>query len=83
MASRTLKRYGLESAAKILIAVGLLLALFSWIVGVYDFGFTGKLTLFIVPFIFTCVFAVLLLASVAHSLDTLLYMHLFHLFLPY
>ena len=61
MASRKLKRYGLEGAAKILIAAGLLLVLFSWLTGAYYFGITGKATLFIVPFIFTCVLAVLLL----------------------
>ena len=61
MASRTLKRYRLEGAAKILIAIGLLLILFAWFAGVYYFGITGKITLFIVPLIFTCVSAVLLL----------------------
>jgi hypothetical protein len=60
MADRTLKRYGLESAAKILIAIGLLLVLFSWILGFYYFGITGKITQFIAPFIFTCVLAILL-----------------------
>ncbi len=55
MASRTLKRYGLESAAKILIAVGLLLILLSWFVGAYYYGLSGEITLFIAPFIFTCV----------------------------
>ncbi len=61
MASRILNRHGLEDTAKILIAVGLLLVLFSWIVGNYYFGITGKLTLFVVPLIFTSVLAVLLL----------------------
>jgi hypothetical protein len=60
MASRTINRYGLESAAKILIAIGLLLVLFSWILGIYYFGITGKITQFIVPFIFTCVLTILL-----------------------
>lgn len=61
MARRMLKRYGLEGFAKILIAIGLLLTLFAWIAGMYYFGITGKTTLFIVPLIFTCVSAVLLL----------------------
>ena len=61
MVSKALKRYGLESAAKTLIAVGLLLIIFSWFVGVYYFGSTGKITLFIAPLIFTCVSAALLL----------------------
>ena len=60
MLSRKLKRYGLEGIAKVLVAVGLLLVLFSWMLGAYYFGITGKVT-FIVPFIFTCVLAVLLL----------------------
>ena len=60
MASKMLKRYGLEGAAKILIAIGLLLVLVSWIVSVYYLGITGKV-LFIVPFIFTCVSVILLL----------------------
>ena len=62
MASRMLKRYGLEGIAKILIAIGLLLVLFSWIAGVYYYGIVGKITMFIVPFIFTCILAVTLLA---------------------
>ncbi|MHB1830232.1 MAG: hypothetical protein ACYCO0_02470 [Candidatus Micrarchaeaceae archaeon] len=61
MARRTLKKYGLESVAKILIAIGLLLVLISWFAGIYYFGFIGKVKLFIVPFIFTCVLALLLL----------------------
>ena len=61
MASRALKRYQLEYVAKVLVIVGLLFILLSWIVGVYYFGVTGKITLFIPPFIFTCVLAVLLL----------------------
>ncbi len=62
MATRLLKRYGLEGIAKVLIAIGLLLVLSAWIVGVYYYGITsaGKLTLLIVPFIFTCVLAALL-----------------------
>ena len=60
MVSRMLKRYGLESTAKGLILFGFLLILFSWIVGVYYYGIIGKITLFVVPFIFTCVLALLL-----------------------
>ena len=62
MANRKLKRYGLEGGAKVLIVIGLLLVLFSWIMAVYYFGTTGKtVTLFIVPVIFTLVLAILLL----------------------
>ncbi|MDE1824891.1 MAG: hypothetical protein KGH61_00160 [Candidatus Micrarchaeota archaeon] len=61
MATRMLKRYGLEGAAKILIAIGLLLVLFAWVAGVHYFGIIGKVTLFVVPLIFTCVLALLLL----------------------
>ncbi len=62
MAVRALKRYGLEGIAKILIAIGLLFDLLAWIVAAYYFGFTsGKITLFIIPFIFTCISIVLLL----------------------
>ncbi len=62
MANRTLKRYGLEGAAKALIAIGLLLTILSWIAGFYYFGIVGKTVLFIVPFTFTCILAILLLA---------------------
>ena len=61
MASKMLKRYGLEGAAKALIAIGLLLVILSWIAGAYYFGHVGKIALFIVPFAFTCVLAGLLL----------------------
>lgn len=61
MANRNLKRYGLENIAKALIIVGLLLILFSWVLGVYYLGNIGKPVLFIVPFIFTCILAVMLL----------------------
>ena len=61
MARKMLKRYGLEGIAKILIAVGLLLIVFAWFTGGYYFGRTGKITLFIAPFIFTCISALLLL----------------------
>ena len=61
MAGRRLKRYGLEGGAKILIVVGLLLNLVAWFVAGYYFGLSGsKITLFIVPLIFTCVSVVLL-----------------------
>ena len=55
-----LKRYGLEGIAKVLIALGLLLVLFSWFAGVYYFGIIGRITPFIAPLVFTCVSAVLL-----------------------
>ncbi len=61
MASKRLKKYGLEGAAKMLIIVGFLLLLISWIAGTYYFGLVGKPALFIVPLAFTCVLAVLLL----------------------
>ncbi len=62
MARRMLKRYGLEGRAKILIAIGLLFNLFAWFVAAYYFSPAGgKITLFIVPFIFTCVSAILLI----------------------
>ena len=61
MATKLLKRYGLERAAKILIAIGLLLVLASWFAGAYYFGVIGNISAFIAPFIFTCVSIVLLL----------------------
>ncbi len=61
MAGRKLKRYGLESAAKVLIVIGLLLVLFSWFAGFYYFQSAGKTTLFIAPLVFTCVLVMLLL----------------------
>ncbi len=61
MPSRMLKRYGLEGAAKALITVGLFLVILSWFTGVYYFGIIGRMTLLVVPFIFTCVLAILLL----------------------
>ncbi len=61
MASKELKRYGLEGAAKTLIAIGTLLILFSWITVAYYFNQSGRAVLFIVPFIFTCVLILLLL----------------------
>ncbi|MDE1857360.1 MAG: hypothetical protein KGH98_04780 [Candidatus Micrarchaeota archaeon] len=61
MAGRTLKRYGLEGVAKVLIAIGLLLTFFSWIAGVYYFGIAGKAALFIAPLVFTFVSALALL----------------------
>ena len=56
MAGKMLKRYGLEGVAKTLIAIGLLLLLFSWLAGVYYFGPGAKITLLTVPFIFTCIY---------------------------
>ena len=63
MASRMLKRYGLEHIAKILIVIGFLLVILSWIEGIYYYGITAasKIALFIVPLIFTCVLVVFLL----------------------
>ncbi len=61
MVGTTLKRYGLESVAKIFIVFGLLLVLFSWLAGVYYFESIGKITLLIAPLVFTCVSALLLL----------------------
>ena len=57
-----LKRYGLEGIAKALIAVGLLFNLVAWLLAASYFGPSGgRITLFIVPFIFTCVSALALL----------------------
>ncbi|MFI5412400.1 MAG: hypothetical protein ACHQX1_00735, partial [Candidatus Micrarchaeales archaeon] len=62
MASRALKRYGLEGAAKVLIVIGLLFNLVAWIIAAYYFVPTSSMfTLFMVPFIFTCISAILLL----------------------
>jgi hypothetical protein len=61
MASRMLKRYGLEGIAKVLIAVGLSLILFAWFAGIYYFRNTSRTTILIVPFVFTCVSVLLLL----------------------
>lgn len=62
MAKRALKRYGLEGLAKALMAAGLLFNLFSWIAAAYYFGLGGsRMSLFIVPFVFTCVSALSLL----------------------
>ena len=61
MKSRILKRYGLEGAAKVLIAIGLLLILSSWFVGIHYFRLNGRIALLVVPLIFTGVSAVLLL----------------------
>ena len=55
MAGKTLKRYGLESIAKALIAFGVLLVISSWILNFYYFENVGSAKLFIVPFVFTCV----------------------------
>ncbi len=61
MARIALKRYGLENAAKILMASGFLLVLLSWVAAFYYFGHVGKPALLIVPFIFTCVLIILVL----------------------
>ena len=47
--------------AKILILIGVVLILFSWLLSIYYFQLLGKMVLFIVPFIFTCVLILLLL----------------------
>ncbi|MEM3211801.1 MAG: hypothetical protein QXR85_00610 [Candidatus Micrarchaeaceae archaeon] len=56
-----LKRRGLEGTAKILIITGLLLLLFSWLAAAHYYGIFGKPVLFLAPFIFTCIMALLLL----------------------
>ncbi len=61
MASKMLKRYGLERVAKILIGLGLLFNLFSWVAGFYYFGITNSISLFIIPPIFTLILIVLIL----------------------
>lgn len=61
MAGRKLKRYRLEGAAKVLIAVGLLLILLSWFLGAYYFWSSGMIAQFVAPVIFTCVAAGILL----------------------
>lgn len=61
MASRKFKRYNLENSAKMLISAGVLLLLFSWLAGLYYFQSTGITKMFLVPFIFTCISALLLL----------------------
>ncbi|MDE1865809.1 MAG: hypothetical protein KGH94_04205 [Candidatus Micrarchaeota archaeon] len=62
MAARKLKRYGLEGGAKVLITIGLLFNLITWLLAAYYFGLGGnRFNLFVVPFIFTCVSSILLL----------------------
>ena len=65
MAAKNLKRYGLEKGAKILIAIGLLLILISWILAVYYINVNqiakDRLALLLIPLIFTAVAAILLL----------------------
>ena len=59
---KTLKRYGIEGIAKALIALGALLVLVSWSAALYYSGITNFGTmLFIIPLIFTCVLAIMLL----------------------
>ena len=53
MAAKKIKRYGLESAAKVLIGISLLLLVVSWIASFYYFGILGKSVIFIIPLIFT------------------------------
>ncbi len=63
MAGSKLKRYGLEKGAKVLIAIGLVFNLLAWIVAAYYFAVTtGTIALLIVPFLFTCISAIALLA---------------------
>ena len=61
MASKRLKKYGLEGTAKVLIAIGVLFAILSWIAGAYYFSSVGRPALFIAPLVFTFVIAFLLL----------------------
>lgn len=63
MAKQTLKRYGLEGGAKLLILIGLLFNLFAWFVAAYYFWLPGgAIAVFlIVPTIFTCVSLILLM----------------------
>jgi cytochrome c biogenesis factor len=62
MSDKVLKRYGLEKIARILIIIGIILVISSWIIGVYYSGISSKgVVIFIVPFIFSCVLALLLL----------------------
>ena len=65
MPDKKLKRYGLEKGAKILIVVGLLLILVSWIMAAYYITVNptakSSLALLLVPVIFTAVAAILLL----------------------
>ena len=61
MASRILKRYGLENGARALIYTGLLLIFISWLVGGYYFAHVGKGALLITPVVFSAVTALLLI----------------------
>ncbi|MEM0201094.1 MAG: hypothetical protein QXD23_01690 [Candidatus Micrarchaeaceae archaeon] len=60
MPNKELKRYGLESVAKVLIVIGFLLVLTSWVIGFYNYGTKGTV-IYIVPLIFTFVLFILLL----------------------
>ncbi|MDE1859135.1 MAG: hypothetical protein KGH67_01255 [Candidatus Micrarchaeota archaeon] len=63
MAKKMLKRYGLESGARILVVIGLLFNLFAWFVAAYYFVHNrGNATLFVVPLTFSCVSVILLIA---------------------
>lgn len=65
MAAKNLKRYKLEKGAKILIAIGLLLILISWILAIHYLTVNqiakDRFALLLIPLIFTAVAAVLLL----------------------
>ncbi|HUC38818.1 MAG TPA: hypothetical protein VL944_01680 [Candidatus Acidoferrum sp.] len=61
MAKMTLKRYGLEKGAKVLILIGVVLNLAAWIIAAHYAGIMYMAVLFIAPAIFTLVFAITLL----------------------
>ena len=65
MSVKKLQRYGLEKGAKILISIGLLLILISWILAVHYLSVNqiakDRLALLLIPLIFTAVAAILLL----------------------
>ena len=65
MVTKDLKRYGLEKGAKILIAIGLLLILISWVLAIGYISVNqiakDRLALLLIPSIFTAVAALILL----------------------
>ncbi len=65
MVTKALKRYELEKGAKILIAIGLLLILISWILAIDYISVNqvakDRFALLLIPLIFTAVAAILLL----------------------
>ena len=65
MVAKNLKRYGLEKGAKILIAIGLLLILISWVLAIGYISVNqiakDRLALLLIPSTFTAVAALLLL----------------------